>query len=238
MYLDCETDKKTKNSFIKIFSISNKELNNFLKSQNNKLKLQNIREDSKTLYNNFRKEFRINDDINFDGIYFFHATRTLNINDILNNGILNLSEAKIIIKTKLKKYIPKHLHQQFDEVELFNNRNNNKLLWGPEAFLIKEEIDYIESNFLGRSEYIKDLCDTFNERTNFNLYDDYIKNSKSYIIKFKTNLNTQSYLESALLYLFLKSNNKKVLLKILSRLVVGFDGKGNNINKEDIIEIF
>lgn len=89
-------------------------------------------------------------------------------------------------------------------------------------------------DYLWLPEIVEDICNAYYETYNIKLYDFILKATSPCIVKFlEKTPNGNWCLRPAVYYLYLVTNNKKLIMDSNTC----FDGEGNTIPKENILEI-
>lgn len=248
--LDCESAESTYSSLETITGVSIANIKDFLKSLD-----PNISEKNSSPYINdgLLNEFKLRFDIsfNYDCVCWFHLTRTYKGNKF-NEGLLSANEAAdqiwdflfTLIKDKVSEMDWKNFRKDFENCEFNNVEANHRgymynlivkeLSGGPYAFLVKEQsvIEY-KDHYLMHPETVMHIGYAFYEIFNLDLISIFLNKTVPCVVKFRSKKIELTYLGDAFNYLH------KIGLNGYSGLIddTCFDGNGQKINSEDIVEI-
>lgn len=197
----------------------------------------------------FRLKYNMN--IHFDYAVYFHASRLFK-NQRFDNGIIPLSSSINFIWSSLFNLIKNTI--TLDEWNIFRQKmtsnnypNHNTELYsmkisdschhGPFGFLIREVIfkpsEFGNWDYLDTPEIVDDICTTFKKYYNVDLINKYLQNSEPCIVKFNSSDISTSLLGITLAYIHCKLRN----IEIWQDCSIAYDGKGETIPQDDIIEI-
>ncbi|TQR19714.1 hypothetical protein [Psychrobacillus vulpis] len=231
-----------KHEFLKMFNQF--DLDEFYESNPNyhelayKLFLDKITEMSK--YSSFE----------WDKTCWFHLTRTIPSTQF-EDGLLpfgeNLDYIWDLLFSLQNGFISKGEWSDFrqllesnssiDSAFLYRHKLKYKDLWGPYAMLIREAAFHFEDlgnhNYLGVPEIIRDICNPFQEKYDFNLLEAYKNATAPCIVKFESPFSEVLDLGTVVNFLYHKHNN----LKLYDGCNSTFDGKGELIPSSSIIKI-
>lgn len=238
--LDCESVQSAYRSLELITSIPREHIREFLINHNQS------NEDDHFILMRFKDRFNIS--LKYDSTCWFHFTRLEKFDP--ENGLLPSEEAK----EKIWEYLSSLLKK--DEIKLFKEFNK-KLKQGeindhygrlyldkvngsfddsPCAYLIKDSGYNLEINrdYLGRApEIVEDICISFENFSNIDLLDRYIKSTNPCIIKFKTKDNNPDCIGPVLLYLFDIEHKRAISFGSNN----SFSGYGKIIPEKDILGV-
>jgi hypothetical protein len=252
--LDCESSKSIDNSLESIIGVPIKRIEEFLIN----FDCEKMYDDEKytvddnigdIVANEISISFGVKCD--YDASCWFHITRAFDKDDF-KFGIFPLGKIIDTIWKNLFNLVAGDFNKkQFDDfrimmesksfkcrnADLYQLKLNNEIGQGPYAMLIKEfafpdshsnNIDYIDL-----PEIVRDICICFDRKYDYRLLDRYLKNTKKYIIKFKSDRHDSFALGSALMHKYRLLNK----MPKESYPVCCFNGKGNAIPSDDILKI-
>lgn len=251
--LDCQTVTSTYESLELIMNVSQSDIDGFFDDTGD-LELYYKKhprcDDSgdELLFKLFQKRFKSSTD--FDGVYWFHLTRTYS-GASFNEGIMPLGliidDIWGFLHSLIEKDISKQEWQNFKTnlivkhkghgAFLYNFKTSDDLHWGPYAMLV-HEVAYC-SDEVGNHDYLKipeiidDICKSFQEVYGRNLEELFLNNTSSFVVKFIDFETKKSHLEAALYYLYKKHFNEE--LSIYSNTC--FDGGGKIISPDRIVDV-
>lgn len=187
----------------------------------------------------------------FNRTNWFHITRAFDKKDF-KKGIHPLN--KII--DKIWKDLFNLVNEQFTELEwmefrkmmdgdsldcwkshVYKSKFGEYVSPGPFALLIRDHAfskrNSIDADYHDLPEVIRDICDCFDKKYDYDLLSRYLSNTKKYIIKFTSNKHDVFDLGAALLHKYVKLNGRQTA----SNPRGIFNGKGATIPPEDILRI-
>lgn len=250
--LDCGNIDSTYNSIQCITGLSRDDINSILNRfiPNRKTSKYSEMYASSEIFNQIlNKEFRITSTVEY--VMWFHASRTHNVNQY-KNGLSTLPEALdgvwdflySLVKDDIDKkewYEFRHKmtnkkyanHHTF----LYNFKVPDSFHWGPYGFLIKDLIFFPTEignwDYLGSAEIAYDICITFNQYFNVDLFTKYYENTIPVIVKFRDKKYDPKYLGYAMMYLFKIFFNEQ----LESSCNYCYNGKSKSVSKNDIVTI-
>lgn len=253
--LDCESSESLDKSLELILGVPINEINDFLiKFDLDKAYAQLGQDELENyLVKHISKHFDV--ECNFDGTCWFHVTRAFD-----RSGLeLGISELGILPSDRVldkiwddlftlvkgdfsnKKWADFRERLESDVMDSLNAYNYNLRLnadmdKGPMAILIGESIfskrEYVNEDYFDLPEIIRDISRCFYEEFEYDLLVKYLKNTKKYTIKFKTEQHDEFDLGCAILYKYMLINNIDE-----PYLWSTFSGHGKSISPKDIIKI-
>lgn len=250
--LDCETIESTYFSLSNILELDKNEIEHFLKKVDieeyyNKHPYSDYGADE-LLLNKIIKNYKVK--IQVDKVCWFHLARTMNINTY-SDGIYPLghyiddlwSILYSLVKEKIDEYewkkFKKRIETDYDNhfANLYRMKVKDEFHWGPYAMLVRDVA--FNSKEIGNHDYLKtpeiveDISICFEKIYGIDLMENYIKNSKSIIVKFISENVKEYYIGAALNYLYSKLHNFKMSLDCNAC----YDGKAMIISKKEILNI-
>ncbi|EHJ02369.1 hypothetical protein CDLVIII_5906 [Clostridium sp. DL-VIII] len=250
--LDCETIESTYFSLSNILELDKNEIEHFLR----KIDIQDYY--NKHLYCDYRsyelllnkivRDYKIK--IQIDKVCWFHLARTMDIN-AYNDGIYPLGNyindlwrtLYSLVKEKIDEYewqkFRKRIESDYDNhfANLYRMKVRNEFHWGPYAMLVRDAA--FSSKEIGNYDYLKvpeiveNISACFEKIYGINLTENYIKSSKSIIVKFISDNVKDYYVGVALNYLYNKIHNYKMALDCNTC----YDGKAMIVSKKEILNI-
>ncbi|MDA1786280.1 hypothetical protein PDL07_26885 [Bacillus cereus] len=252
--LDCTTESTMYESLESILGLSKQEIQKFFSDFKSNFHLYENPDDNpkdKLLLEQIKKLIG-KSDINYDRTVWFHGTRT---NNDFKDGILPLGDIIENIWDDLYKLVQKeislekwtefrrHVENSLDVAGAYhyNQKINSPKEWGPYGLLIRE-ITFIppeEFSDIGNHDYLKipeiieDICIEFEKQYNLQLEERFKNNSSRCIVHFYTFDTKETYIGSALLYLYLCFHD----FKMENDCSISFDGKGVKVPSEHILSV-
>ena len=250
--LDCENVKTTLKSLINILGISEKKLAEIFLSED----WNNLPNAKDCLFERVRKN---SSSTNFDGVFWFHATR-IKPNYQFLDGLLPLNQNTDFIFNFLFSLINDVFTKtQWDEFKDFlftspipteNTLYSNSLRLirtkieyndvGPYAGLVRDIFFYTDSNgqsvwknFTRIPEFIEQVCEVFDTKYNFNMMERTKKSTRGCIVKFLETNGNPKYLKSAIYYLCFKCRNFDLSIECTE----AFNGQGEKVLPEKVQNI-
>lgn len=250
--LDCETVESTYCSLSNILELDKNEIEHFLRKIDiqeyyNKHPYCDYRS-YELLLNKIVSDYKIK--IQLDKVCWFHLARTMDINDY-SDGIYPLGNyiddlwrrLYLLVKEKIDQYewqkFRKKIETDYNNkfAYLYRTKVTGEFHWGPYAMLVRDAA--FSSKEIGNHDYLKipeiveDISICFEKIYGINLAENYIKNSKSIIVKFISENVKEYYVGVALNYLYSKLHNFRMSLDCNTC----YDGKAKIVSKKAILNI-
>lgn len=234
--LNCSSYSSLKSSIANVFNSNEREITDcatkfeFEPSESDSSDLENI---TRIFWLRFGgpKEYEI---------LIFHGTRTDCIDSIKKNGLLPRNQAKGIIKEKFESLSLDVICTESQTNLHYHNRRkneeNNIEDEGPCGFLFKEAIEHSDTHsFYEVPELHEEIANEIVGGNYSKVIEKYQKQSKSYVISFKTcdDINN-TYLKLALMRLVYMENN---IGSSFPSITWAFSNSGKAIRPEDIFDI-
>jgi len=249
--LDCESFQTTLLSLETITQVKQDNILNFLYNfdmddfyHKNPL----YKSGDKLLLLKFKNEF--DPIINYDQSNWFHLTRIYK-NEDFKSGILPLVDVVEDKWDKLYSLISNKISEKEwaefrrdmergalgPHSSLYKFRMSSTDFKGPYAISIKETAflsDQIRNHdYLAVPEIIRDICFSFEQSFNQDLFKEYTKNSVPCIVKFKTEFSHPNLIGKVLFYLYQTVHEKA----LNANCKTNYNAKGNKIPPEDILKV-
>lgn len=201
------------------------------------------------LMNELRAKHNISED--FEGAFWFHLCRVWEDQTFFQEGILPLGCIHDRLLKKIQELVVEFgnpddqaafLRGSSDEhhqhlLMLANMKLDSKSQWGPYAMLIRDVAftpdEMGNHDYLDIPEYVEDICLGLGGQLSFDLVAKYKAATKPCIVKFFSPISKPYYLTTALYFLYRKKHGKKINL----HANICFDGKGNKVSKENVVEV-
>ena len=248
IFLDCESQDSTHRSLLNLFGCSKEDLISLLATIDIEAIYQDFEASPKIppdeyVYQKAIKAFGVSSAPKF--VCWFHLTRTTQ-DATFEQGILPLGKAlSSIWETLFKIFEGTEHHSTIIELKAsgvknyhYNLKTPDPFHWGPFAMLVKETAFNAKKignhDYLWLPEIIEDICNAYHEKFDLFIHDDVVKSLKPCIVKFKSHFRVDDGCVRAALY-YLYACIQKDGLCIDANTC--FDGKGETIPFEDIMEI-
>lgn len=241
MILDCESVEKTYESLERILGICQEtlcgKLNNYIIKPEI---IQTGKTQDELLYSQIIDPLATIPHTDSWATVFFHMSRVLDVHS-LKNGIMPLSQVLTHLESDIKNFIKtldiKKLPKKVRNTNSYNSichRMSNHCLDGPYAILIKEMCTCKENrHFLDVPETINDILSVYEHKYQKNIIDEYRRSTRPCIVKFINDGIKEKSIKTALYYLYCKEHH----LPLAERTDQGFDGCGQGVSKEQILNV-
>lgn len=249
--LDCETVESTYKSIEKIYAIDRSHINNFLR-----IDLDDYYKANSELYISPNKlilslfDQQIGAKGEYERTYWFHLTRQPESTKY-EEGILPLGKCIDSIWNYLYNLVMNEVskskwdnfrrdvetNNSGDWADMYHHKLKHPYLHGHYGVLVREiafkpsEVHY--NDYLKDPEIIRDICNCFKEKYNFNLMQKFKESTQSCIVKFFENSGERVHIGCALYYLYCKFQSRELSEFCFS----DFDGKGNPVPTKQIEKI-
>lgn len=189
----------------------------------------------------------IKEEKSFDGVYWFHFTRTMNPESFRENGIKPLNEMIEPIWLMINELIGDRLtdaekvefrrHKPGHHAFLYGLKVNDRMHWGPYAMLLRESAfcsrDIGNHDYLVVPEIIADICICLHEKHGLDLQSEFYAKSQPCIVKFLSLNDRPDLLRKALMYVWATIQNEETA----TAHGTCFDAGGVAIPPEQIINV-
>jgi hypothetical protein len=192
----------------------------------------------------------------FDGVYWFHLTRTLSPESFRASGILPLNQVieplwamifgligerqspqeKLVFRERLQ-VSEDDSEEDSHSAWLFGVKASESVHWGPFGVLVRETAfkprEMGNHDYLQAPEIIEDICNCHSQWYGGNLLADFYRQSKPCIVKFLGDNNRPDVLRAALMYLWATIHGEPLGLNCSTC----FDGRGMQVEPARIVGV-